>query len=142
MVLFAAITSAVSVMEAVVASLMDQFNMSRIKAATIETVVAIVGGIIVCLGYNKLYFEVKLPNGNTAQILDILDYISNNCMMPVVALGTCVLIGWILKPKTVIDEVEKGGNKFGRKGLYIVMIKFVAPLFLIILLFKTLGVLK
>ncbi len=142
MVLFAAITSAVSVMEAVVASLMDQFNMSRIKAATIETVVAIVGGIIVCLGYNKLYFEVKLPNGNTAQILDILDYISNNCMMPVVALGTCVLIGWILKPKTVIDEVEKGGNKFGRKGLYIVMIKFVAPLFLIILLLKTLGVLK
>lgn len=141
MVLFAAVTSAVSVMEAVVSSLMDQFKMSRTKAAAIETIIAVVGGIIVCLGYNKLYFEVKLPNGSTAQILDILDYISNNCMMPVVALGTCILIGWILKPKTIIDEVEKGGFKMGRKGLYVLMIKFIAPIFLVLLLLKTLGIL-
>lgn len=141
MVLFAALTSAVSVMEAVVSSLMDRFHLSRIKAATIETGIALVGGIWVCLGYNKLYFDVTLPNGAHAQILDIMDYISNNFLMPLVAIGTCILIGWVLKPGIVIDEVEKSGCKFGRKILYIVMIKFIAPILLVILLLKSLGIL-
>lgn len=141
MVLFAAITSAVSVMEAVVSSFMDKFHMTRTKAATVETIIAIVGGVIVCLGYNKLYFEVKLPNGAIAQILDIMDYISNNLLMPLVAIGTCVLIGWILRPKTVIDEVEKSGSRFGRKRLYVVMIQYIAPILLVILLLKSVGIL-
>lgn len=141
MVLFAAITSSVSIMEAIVASLMDKFHMSRIKAAVIETVIALVGGIIVCLGYNKLYFDITLPNGAHAQVLDVMDYISNNILMPIVAIGTCILIGWVVKPKTVIDEAEKTGHKFGRKHLYIVMIKVIAPLLLVILFLKSLGLL-
>jgi len=141
MVLFAAITSAVSVMEAVVSSFMDKFHMTRTKAATVETIIAIVGGVIVCLGYNKLYFEVKLPNGAIAQILDIMDYISNNLLMPLVAIGTCVLVGWVLRPKTVIDEVEKSGSRFGRKRLYVVMIQYIAPILLVILLLKSVGIL-
>jgi NSS family neurotransmitter:Na+ symporter len=142
MVLFAAITSAMSVMEAVVSSLMDQFNISRTRAGLIEGAIALIGGIIVCLGYNKLYFEVKLPNGNTAQILDIMDYVSNNMLMPVVAFSTCILVGWALKPEMVIDEVEKNGEKMGRKRLYRTMIKFVAPVLLLLLLLQTLGILN
>lgn len=61
--------------------------------------------------------------------------------MPVVAIGTCILIGWIVKPKTVIDEVEKTGCKFGRKRLYIAMIRFVAPVLLLVVLLKSLGIL-
>ncbi|MEY8516034.1 sodium-dependent transporter [Lachnospiraceae bacterium 29-84] len=141
MVLFAALTSAVSVMEAVVSSFMDKFHMSRAKATIVESIIALAGAILVCLGYNKLYFEYTLPNGAVAQILDIMDYISNNCLMPLVAIGTCILIGWILKPKAIIDEVEKGGCKFGRKQLYIVMIRFIAPILLIILLLKSVGIL-
>jgi NSS family neurotransmitter:Na+ symporter len=142
MVLFAAITSAMSVMEAVVSSLMDQFHISRIRAGIIEGSIALIGGIIVCLGYNKLYFEVKLPNGNIAQILDIMDYVSNNMLMPVVAFSTCILVGWVLKPEMVISEVEKTGGKMGRKRLYRIMIKYVAPVFLLLLLLQTLGILK
>ena len=142
MVLFAAVTSAMSVMEAVVSSFMDQFHISRNKAACIEGVIALVAGIIVCLGYNVLYFEVTLPNGAVAQILDIMDYISNNLLMPVVAIGTCILIGWVVKPKTIIDEVEKSGCRFGRKWLYIPMIKVIAPLLLIILLLKSAGIIS
>lgn len=142
MVLFAALTSAVSVMEAVVSSIMDRFHVSRKKAGTIEGIIALVGGIVVCLGYNVWYFEFKLPNGATAQILDIMDYISNSCLMPVVALLTCLMIGWHLKPKTVIDEVQKGGASMGRKNLYVVMIKFIAPVFLLLILLDTFGILK
>ena len=137
MILFAALTSAVSIMEAVVSGFIDKFHMSRHKAVGIETIIALVFALLVCLGYNALYFEFQLPNGTTAQILDIMDYVSNNILMPLVAIGTCILIGWIIKPKTVIDEVEKTGVKMGRKGLYIVMIKFIAPIMLIILFIKS-----
>ena len=139
MVLFAALTSAISVMEAVVSSLMDKFHWSRLKASLVEMVVALAAGIVVCLGYNIWYFELKLPNGATAQILDVMDYLSNNLFMPLVAIGTCVLVGWLLKPKAVIDEVEKTGDKFGRRRLYVVMVKFVAPVLLVILFLKSVG---
>lgn len=141
MVLFAALTSAVSVMEAVVSSFMDKFHMSRMKAAALETVIALVFGIFVCLGYNQWYFDITLPNGAHAQILDIMDYISNNCLMPIVAIGTCILVGWLVKPKVIVDEVEKNGCRFGRKNLYVVMIRYIAPVLLVILLLKSLGIL-
>ncbi|MCR5202345.1 MAG: sodium-dependent transporter [Lachnospiraceae bacterium] len=139
MVLFAAITSGISILEAIVSSLMDKFKMSRIQATVFETTIALIIGIIVCLGYNILYFEVKLPNGSVGQILDILDYISNLVLMPVVSIGTCILVGWVLKPEFVINEATRNGEKFGRKKLYIVMIKFVCPILLLILLLMSLG---
>lgn len=141
MVLFAALTSAISVMEAVVSSLMDKFHWSRLKASLVEMGVALVAGIVVCFGYNKWYFELKLPNGTTAQILDVMDYLSNNLLMPLVAIGTCILVGWLLKPKTIIDEVEKTGDKFRRRGLYVVMVKYIAPVLLVILFLKSVGIL-
>lgn len=142
MVLFAAVTSAVSIMEAIVASMMDKFGWSRKKSTVLVTIYGMIGGIIVCLGYNLFYFEVTLPNGTTGQILDILDYISNNCLMPLVAFLTCILIGWVVKPKTIIDEVCIGGCRFRRKTLYVIMMKFAAPALLIILLIQSVGLLK
>ena len=139
MVLFAALTSGVSIMEAVVSSIMDEFHVSRTKATIIEGIIALVAGVFVCLGYNQLYFEFKLPNGATAQILDIMDYISNNLLMPIVAIATCILVGWIIKPKTVIEEAEKNGEKFGRRTLFIVMIKYIAPVMLFVLLLKSVA---
>ena len=75
-----------------------------------------------------------------AQILDLMDYLSNNLLMPTVALLSCILIGWVVKPQTIIDEVTIGGYKFGRKKLYIVMVKFIAPVLLAALLLQSLGV--
>ena len=53
----------------------------------------------------RFIFELKLPNGATAQILDVMDFISNNLLMPLVALLSCILIGWVVKPQVIIDEV-------------------------------------
>ena len=140
MVLFAALTSAVSVMEAIVSGLIDRFGWSRHKAVVIEGIAALVLGIIVCLGYNVFYFEATLPNGVTAQILDIFDYISNYILMPVVAISTCILVGWILKPEVIIAEITRNGEHFTRKNLYVVMVKYIAPLLLTILLLGAFGV--
>ena len=144
-VAFAALTSSVSVMEAVVSSVVDRFHMERKKSTLLVAAVTSIIGILVCLGYNALYFEAILPNtpaGKNAQILDILDYLSNYILMPVVSIATCIFIGWILKPKTVIDEVTYGGHKFGREKLYVVMIKFITPVLLTLLLLQALGLIN
>lgn len=142
MVLFAALTSSISILEAVVSSFIDEFKMSRKTAVIVETIIAGVIAVFVCLGYNKFYFEIKLPNGSTAQLLDILDYVSNYLLMPLTAILTCILVGWVLKPKTILDEVTKNGEVLRRKGLYTIMIKFVAPIMLFILLLETSGLLN
>lgn len=142
MVLFAALTSSISIMEAIVSSIMDKFNLSRGKALLIEFIIVVAGGLAVCFGYNIWYFDYTLPNGAVGQILDIMDYVSNNILMPIVSIGTCILIGWILKPKTIIDEATKNGEKFGREKLYVVMIKYITPVLLVILFLKALGLIN
>ena len=145
MVLFAAVTSAMSILEAVVSSIIDKFKWKRRSATIIESLMALALAVVVCLGYNEWYFESKLPNtpaGGSAQILDFFDYISNNVLMPIVAITTCIMIGWVLKPQTVIDEVTKNGERLGRKNLFIVMVKFIAPVLLFTLLLMAVGILK
>jgi len=142
---FAALTSSVSILEALVSSMMDKFHWERKQATLIMGAVALVLGTIVCLGYNALYIEVVLPNtpaGGNAQILDIMDYISNYILMPVVAIATCILTGWVLKPKSVLDEVTLGGFHFKREKLYVVMLKYITPLMLLLLLLQALGLLS
>ena len=141
MVLFAAITSAMSVMEAVVSSFIDEFHMKRSSATILEGILALVIVIVVCLGYNKFYFELPLPNGSIGQVLDILDYISNYILMPVVAIGTCVLFGWVLGTDTITKEVTKNGESFARRPLVNIMVRYIAPVLLGILLLMSLGIL-
>ena len=142
---FAALTSSVSIMEAIASCAMDKFHWDRKKSVLAVSALTAVLGVVVCLGYNSLYFEAILPNtpaGKNAQILDIMDYISNYILMPVVSIATCVFVGWIVKPKTVIEEVTHGGFKFGREKLYVVMVKFITPVLLLLLLLQALGVIK
>ena len=139
-VVFAALTSSVSVMEAIVSSAMDGFHMQRKTATIAVTVLAMIAGIVVCLGYNVFYFDLTLPNGSVAQILDVMDYISNYVLMPVVAIASCILIGWVVKPKTILDEITLGGVRFHREKLYVVMVKVVTPIMLLFLLLQSLGV--
>ena len=142
MVTFAALTSSVSIMEAVVSGLVDRFHIQRKKATLWVTLFGLVVGIVVCLGYNLFYFELHLPNDSVGQVLDVLDYLSNFILMPIVAFSTCILIGWILKPDTVLDEVRIGSCHFSREKLYVVMIRYVAPVLLLFLLLQALGLVK
>ena len=96
---------------------------------------------VIALGYSIFYIEVKLPNGSTGQLLDIMDYISNSVMMPFIALLSTILIGWIMTPDYVIDEMERGGEKFRRKKLYCIMIRYVAPVMMFVLFLQSNGIL-
>lgn len=140
MVAFAALTSSVSIMETIVASIMEKTGKSRKQISLFVAIAATIGAIVICLGYNLFYFELTLPNGTVGQLLDIADYVSNSLLMPLVALFTSILIGWVVKPKWVIDELESSGHTFKRKTLYTVIIKYIAPVVMAILFLQAIGV--
>ena len=58
--------------------------------------------------------------------LTFFDFISNSVIMPIVALLTCIFIGYVVKTQLVVDEV-KSSSKFSREKLFVVVIKYVAP---------------
>lgn len=141
MVVLAALTSCVSIMEAVVANTMELFKSERKKTSLVIAGLTALAAVIVCLGYNVFYFNITLPNGISAQILDVVDYLANNILMTVISIGTCILVGWVLKPKWVIDEIELCGVKFARKHIYNFIIKYVAPIIMAVLFVKAFGIL-
>lgn len=139
---FAALTSCISVLESIVANCMEIFHTERKKTTGVLSIVYLIATAVIALGYSVFYVEVMLPNGSKGQLLDIMDYISNSFMMPFIALLSSIFIGWIIKPKWIIDEMERGGKKFGRKRLYAFMIKYVIPIIMLILFLQSTGFLN
>ena len=136
LVFVAALTSSISVMEATVSMAIDRFKVSRKLAAVVIFIFSILLGIPSSLG-NGIWANIKLLG---MDFLTFFDFFSHSIIMPIVALGTCILIGWFCGTKTVEDEVTKNGEKFSRRGIFRVMIKYIAPVFMIIILvFYTLA---
>lgn len=138
--IFATLTSCISVLESITANCMEIFHTGRKKTVLVLSIIYLAASAVVALGYSVFYFKVKLPNGSTGQLLDIMDYISNSVMMPFIAFLNAILIGWIVKPKYVTDEVERGGKKFRRKKMYGVMIRYVVPVIMLILFLQSTGI--
>ena len=125
LVLFAAVTSSVSIMEALVSGMLDRFNTSRIKATLITTVYAVIIAIPCSLGFG-IWNKVSILGFD---VLDFLDFISNSVLLPLVGMLTCVLVGFVIKPDAIISEVELNGP-FRMKHFYAAMVKWIAPLFI------------
>ena len=138
---FAALTSCISVLEAITANCMEVFHTERKKTTGVLTIIYLIATAVIALGYSIFYVEVKLPNGSTGQLLDIMDYISNSFLMPLISVFSTILVGWIVGSKWIADEMEHPNGKFSRKHLYNVMIKYVAPVIMVILFLQSTGLL-
>ncbi|MDD7732206.1 MAG: sodium-dependent transporter, partial [Firmicutes bacterium] len=136
---FAALTSCISVLESIVANATEILHTDRKKTILVLSVIYLVATGVIALGYSKFYVEVPLPNGSTGQLLDIMDYISNSFMMPLIALLSSILIGWMIKPKWILEEMERSGHPYSRKGLYVVMVKYCLPIIMFILFLQSTG---
>lgn len=129
LVLFAALTSSISLTETLVSIVRDKFGWSRKKACLVIGVYLAVVGIPVSLGFGIWSFVAPLG----MSLLDFFDFVSNSVLMPVVAFLTCIFVGYILKPKAIIEEVELNGP-FKAKKFYTILIKYIAPVCLVAIL--------
>ena len=133
LVLFAALTSAISLMETVVSIFVDKTNKSRRFITICVTIYTIVMAIPSSLGFGVLSgISIK-----GMSILDMFDFVSNSILMPVVALLTCLFVGFVVKPKTVIDEVESSSHSYKSKKVYEILIKYVSPILIILILISS-----
>jgi NSS family neurotransmitter:Na+ symporter len=109
---------------------MDKFKWKRTFTCVVVTIYTLLMGIPSSLGFGV--WEFIQPLGMS--ILDFMDFISNSVLMPIVALLTCIFVGHIIKPETVIEEACVEGATFRKKHIFVWMIKWVAPILLVIIL--------
>lgn len=134
MVFFAALTSAISLMETSVSTITDQFGLNRTLSCLLMGGFIILLGSASALGFNVLDF-VK-PFGMS--ILDFFDFLTNSVMMPLAALATCILVLRVVKLRKIAEEVEIS-SAFKRKKMYNFFLKYLAPAFLIIILLSSIA---
>lgn len=134
LVFFAALTSAISLLETSVSSLSQQFHISRNKAIVIMAFVMLAFGTTSCLGYGVLDFISIFGMA----FLDFYDFLTNSIMMPIAALATCILIIKVVGFQKIIDEV-KISSPFKREKMYVFFMKYLALFFLIIILLSSVA---
>ena len=130
LVFLAALTSSISLTEAIASMFMDKFKITRIKAVVIIYVITLALGVPSALGYG-IWSHITVLG---MDFLTFFDYISNSVMMPILAIGTCILAGWFMDLKDMEAEITKNGETFKRSGIFRIMIKYIAPVFLVIIL--------
>lgn len=134
LVFFAALTSAISLLETSVSSLSQQFHISRNKAIVIMAFVMLAFGTTSCLGYGVWDFISIFGMA----FLDFYDFLTNSIMMPIAALATCILIIKVVGFQRIIDEV-KISSPFKREKMYVFFMKYLASFFLIIILLSSVA---
>ena len=130
LVLFAALTSSISLMETIVSIFCDKLKWNRKLSVIFITIFTIIIALPSSLGFGILSHIQPL---GMDYLHTFFDFISNSILMPIVAFLTCIFIGYIIKPQAIIEEV-KISSPFKREKLFVIMIKYIAPIFIIIIL--------
>ncbi len=142
LVLFAAVTSAIALTESAVSTFTDEFKWNRKTGTVIMGAIMIVLGSLSSLGNGPLSGVTILG----MQFLDFFDFITNSVMMPIAAFATCLLITRFMGIEALEAEVEQDGHTFRRKGIFSFMIKYLCPIFVIVILVSAianvLGIIK
>lgn len=132
----AALTSTISILEVVVAYLVEELKMSRVRATLLAMISASMLGLLAALSFGPLSgFTVGGQN-----IFGMLDYVTSNIMLPIGGLCVVIFVGWVLKPSVRIRELTNNG-KLGSRfyPVYIYIVRFVAPVAIALVLLYSLG---
>ena len=135
LVLFAAVTSSIALTESAVSTFEDEFGWGRKKATVIIGVVMLALGSLSSLGYGPLA-GIEIIG---MQFLDFFDFLTNSVMMPIAAIATCLLVSRVIGIKGIEQEVLEEGGTFRRKKVFNVMIRYICPIFAIIILISSVA---
>lgn len=134
MFFFAALTSAISLLETSVSTLEDELHLSRSKCCIIMAIVMLCVGTASSLGYG-IWENVRIFG---MQLLDFFDFLTNSIMMPIAALTTCFLIVRVVGFARIDAEMEQS-SAFKRKKMYNFFMKYLAPVCIILILLSAIA---
>ncbi len=137
---FAAFTSAISIIEGVVAYVTEEFHISRKKA------IIMIGGLAFLLGMgyslSQGAMDLSIPwftEAGSISLGNLMELFTDNLALPLGALLTCIFVGFVWKPESALKEIEQNGTyHFKGYKLWSISIKFICPIVLAIILFYTL----
>ena len=135
LVLFAAVTSSIALTESAVSTFEDELGWSRRRATVLVGVIMIALGSLSSLGYGPLA-GIKIIG---MQFLDFFDFLTNSVMMPIAAMLTSLFVSRIVGMKRMEEEIMQGESTFRRKKIFIVMIKYLCPVFALIILISSVA---
>ena len=135
LVLFAALTSSIALTESAVATFEDELGWGRKKSTVVIGLIMIGLGTLSSLGYGPLGF-VKILG---MQFLDLFDFLTNSVMMPIAAFVTSLLVSRVVGIDKIEEEIRHGESKFRRKKIFVVMIKYLCPIFALIILLSSVA---
>ena len=135
LVLMAALTSSIALTESAVSTFQDELRWPRKGATVIVGIIMVILGSLSSLGYGPLAF-VKIIG---MQFLDFFDFLTNSVMMPIAAFATCILISKVIGVGKIEEEVEADGGSFKRKKVFRFMIRYLCPIFTVIILLSSVA---
>ena len=135
LVLFAAVTSSIALTESAVSTFEDELHWDRKKSTVIMGIIMILLGSLSCLGYGPLAGVTIIG----MQFLDFFDFLTNSVMMPIAAMATCLLVSKVIGVNKLEEEVTQDGQPFRRKHIFRFMIRYLCPLFAIIILLSSVA---
>ena len=145
LVVFAAISSSISLLEVIVAHFVDDARDAgkgdkRKPYSILAAIAAGVLCVLVCLdglGENGIAPATLLnieASGWSDCWLNFFDCVAEGILMPLGALLMCICIGWELGPQIVDDECCLEGNRFKSKAFFNVCVKYITPIIMILIL--------
>lgn len=141
---FAALTSAISILEGTVAYVSEEMNLDRKKVTIVLGIVMFLIGMLYTLG--QAYSGMKGIWFDASGISypafgDFMEYVTDRLFMPICALAFCIFVGWFWGMDKAVDEITSGGKyRFALKNIWIVLVKFVAPIAIILIILSGFGV--
>ena len=134
MVIIAAVTSVISIMEVASQFVIQKFKMKRKLATLIIAIIALAVSIPIGISLGHLLNDSSKMQIFGMDWLTFFDTVTNTVLMPVCAMLSCIAVGWIIGPKKALEELEADGNKFGVfRSVIAVMMKFVVPVLIAVI---------
>lgn len=140
---FAALTSSISLLEGTVAFVTEEWHWDRKKACIILPTIMFLIGILytssqACLNLKGIWLDA---NGISYPIFaDFMEYFTDKLIMPLCALLYCILVGWIWGIDKAADEISSQGRyTFKLKGIYGILVRYIAPIAIILIMLSGLG---
>ena len=133
LVLFAAVTSSIALTESAVSTFEDELHWNRKKSTVVIGIIMLALGTLSSLGYGPLD-AVKILG---MQFLDFFDFLTNSVMMPIAAIATCLLVSRVIGVDRIEEEMTQEGGTFRRKKIFVMMIKYLCPVFAAIILISS-----
>ena len=141
LLLFAAWTSGISLLEPAVTWLVENKNMSRVKASALAGVVTWVLGLVTVLSFNHWAFSFTFAGAVKENgLFDIFDILTSNIMLPLGGLLVAIFAAWMMSRTSTVEELGLGDGAAYRAWRFAV--RYIAPFGVIVIFLNAIGLFK